>query len=313
MQRQRQYGLILVTVATLFWSLAGLFVHLIDVPVGDLILWRSFFAGCALLAIAVLCPARESVFGWAGFGASLLSAASMGAYAASLTLTSVANVMILYATLPFFTAAIGWAFIGERSPRRALVASVVSLIGVGIVAGQGMQLADMAGNLLALLMTVTFAGLLILARAIPRLNLALINAVAAFLCSLVALPFSSGSVPGLHDLTFLFALGILTTALSFLLFLMGSRFISSTEAALVELLDVVLGPLWVWLVLSEYPGTGALIGGGIVLAAVLWNLAPSLRYRYAKTSAATGQYSSDQLADAVCCQQPSPVAPEGLN
>lgn len=78
MQRQRQYGLILVTVATLFWSLAGLFVHLIDVPVGDLILWRSFFAGCALLAIAVLCPARESVFGWAGFGASLLSAASMG-------------------------------------------------------------------------------------------------------------------------------------------------------------------------------------------------------------------------------------------
>ncbi|MCH4090130.1 MAG: DMT family transporter [Acetobacter sp.] len=297
----------------LFWSLAGLFVRLINVSVGDLILWRSLFAGCALLVIAVLWPAKNTVFGWAGLGASLLAAVSMAAYAVSLTLTSVANVMILYATLPFFTTAIGWAFIGERSPRRALIASAVSLIGVGIVAAQGMKISDMSGNILALFMTVTFAGLMILARAIPQLNLALINAVAAFLCSLAALPFSSGSIPGLHDLAFLFALGILTTALSFLLFLMGSRFISSTEAALVELLDVVLGPLWVWLVLSEDPGIGALIGGGIVLAAVLWNLAPSLRYKPARISEATAQSSSDELTDSLCRQPPVHVAPQGLN
>lgn len=243
MDHRRRDGLVLVTVATFLWSLAGLFVRLIDLPIWDLILWRSVFAGLALLAIAVLRPARGATFGWVGFGASVLAAVTMAAYAASLTLTSVANVLIVYATLPFVTAGLAWLLLGERSSRRLLIASTVSMIGVAVVAGRSVPLDDVAGNGLAVLMTLTFAGLMVVARRFPRIDLVRVNAVAALLCGLVALPLSSGVVPGMTTLALLGALGVLTTALSFLLFLVGSLRIPSTEAALISLLDIVLGPL----------------------------------------------------------------------
>ncbi len=279
MNHRRRDGLLLVAAATLLWSLAGLFVRLIELPAWDLILWRSVFAGLALLAFSVLRPARGTTFGWIGLGASMLAAVTMAAYAASLTLTSVADVLIVYATLPFVTAGLGWLLLGERPSRRLLTASAAALGGVLLVAGQSARLDGVAGNGLALLMTLAFAGLLIVARRFARIDLVRVNAVAALLCVLVALPMSSGAVPGTTTLVLLAALGVLTTSLSFLLFLTGSRHIPSTEAALIGLLDVVLGPLWVWIVVSEDPGQGALIGGATVLAAVVWYLAPNLGRR----------------------------------
>lgn len=279
MNRQRRCGLGLVIVATLFWSLAGLFVRLADLPVWDLILWRCAFAGITLLAISVLRPARGAGFGWAGLGAAILSAVTMAAYAASLTLTSVANVLIVYATLPFVTAGLAWLLLAERSTRRMLAASAASMVGVVLVAGQSLQLADLTGIGLAVLMTVAFAGLLVMTRRFARIDLTRVNAVAAFLCVGVAFPLFSGMMPDARTLAFAAALGILTTALSFLLFLEGGRHIPSTEAALISLLDVVLGPVWVWLVVSEPPGAGALLGGAIVLGAAVWYLRPALAWR----------------------------------
>ncbi len=277
MMERRGYGILLVTSAMVLWSLAGLFVRLIDLSIADLVLWRSLFAGAALSILCIVSPARGAAFGWIGLGASLLTAVSTSAYAASLTLTSVANVLIVYATLPFVTALLGWSLMGERSSRRMVAASAASLFGVVIVAGQSFRPADMAGNALALFMTVTFAALLLLTRRFGRIDLALTNAVASLVGAAVALPFSSGAIPGAEDLLLLAGFGVLTTALPFLLFLSGGRHVPSTEAALLGLLDVLLGPLWVWLVFSEHPGNGALVGGGIVLAAVVWYLVPGLR------------------------------------
>lgn len=276
---RRQYGLVLVSVAALLWSLAGLFVRLVDLPVWDLILWRCAFAGAALVVIAMLRPGRGGTFGWAGLGASILAAATMAAYAASLTLTSVANVLIVYATLPFATAGLAWFLLGERSSRRMLVASAASLAGVALVAGQSLRLDDLAGNALAVTMTIAFAGLLVITRRFGRIDLTRVNAVAAFLCVLIALPLFSGTVPTLPALALLAGFGILTTALSFVLFLEGGRHIPSTEAALISLLDVLLGPLWVWFVVAEDPGAGALVGGAVVLVAVVWYLSPGLAWR----------------------------------
>ncbi len=302
MDDRRRDGLVLVTAAAFLWSLAGLFVRLIDLPVWDLILWRSAFAGLALLAIAILRPARGMRFGWTGLGASVLAAVTMAAYAASLTLTSVANVLVVYATLPFAAAGLAWWLLGERASRRMLIASAASLTGVLMVAGRSARLDDAAGNGFAVLMTVAFAGLLIVARRFERVDLVRVNAVAALLCVLVALPLSSGAVPGTTALALLAALGILTTALSFLLFLMGSRHIPSTEAALIGLLDVVLGPLWVWIVVSEDPGPGALLGGAIVLAAVVWYLTPQLGR--GATGGPPGQ-AKPRSGDAVASARPS--------
>lgn len=278
MSERRGYGLALVTIAALLWSTAGLFVRMVDISVWDLILWRSVFAGGVLLLImAVRARSGTTAFGWPGLAASILAAITMFSYMASLTLTTVANVMIIYATLPLVTAGLAWALVKEQSSRRALVAGGVSLVGVTIVAGLSLRPADITGNGLALVMTASFAGLLVLTRRFPQTDVVLVNALGAILCALAALPLSSGILPAPQDLMFLLGLGVLTTAFSFLLFLIGGRHIPSTEAALIGLLDVILGPLWVWIAFAEHPGHGALVGGGIVLLAVAWYLRPCPR------------------------------------
>jgi drug/metabolite transporter (DMT)-like permease len=87
----------------------------------------------------------------------------------------------------------------------------------------------------------------------------------------------AGGTPSLYQLVILALFGITNTALAYLLFLTGGRYIPSSEAGLIAMLDVVLGPFWVWLVFAEAPGRAALVGGGLVLAAVLWYLAAGLR------------------------------------
>ena len=282
MHERRLYGLILVAAGTVLWSLAGLFVRAIDLGVWDLILWRSIFACLCLLAVAVARPTGGFGFGWHGCLAACLSATAMFCYVAALTLTTVANVLIIYATLPFVTAALAWAATRETASRRLLGASTASMAGILFVAGTSLGASDIAGNTLAFAMTVSFGALLIMTRFYRSLNLVHVNAAGAALCATVALPFSSGQMPTFDTLALIFLLALLTTALAFMLFLAGGRHVASSESALIALLDVVLGPLWVWLAFAEDPGQGTIAGGLIVVTSVVWYFWPSLRRSYGR-------------------------------
>ncbi|MGV0875896.1 DMT family transporter [Martelella sp. FLE1502] len=275
--RRRIYGLILVGSGTVLWSLAGLFVRAIDLGLWDLILWRSLFACLCLVATAIASPAEAMHFDWRFCLAACFSAAAMFCYVAALTMTTVANVLIIYATLPFVTAALAFAVGREAASTRLLMASSLSMIGIVLVAGTSSGMSDIKGNILALAMTLSFGALLILTRRRRALNIVHVNAAGAALCAVAAFPFSSGQLPGYGALALIFMLALLTTALAFLLFLAGGRYVASSESALVALLDVVLGPLWVWLAFAEDPGKSAIAGGSIVMAAVVWYFWPSLR------------------------------------
>lgn len=274
---RRVYGLILVGAGTVLWSLAGLFVRAIDLGLWDLILWRSLFACLCLVAIAIARPAEAVRFDWRFCLAACFSATAMFCYVAALMMTTVANVLIIYATLPFVTAALAFAVGREAASRRLLMASTVSMIGIVFVAGTALAASDIKGNLLAFAMTLSFGALLIVTRRNRALNLIHVNAAGAALCAIAAFPFSSGQLPGGGALGLIFMLAFLTTALAFLLFLAGGRHVASSESALIALLDVVLGPLWVWLAFAEDPGKSAIAGGLIVVAAVVWYFWPSLR------------------------------------
>src|SRR5207244_1827876 len=137
--------------------------------------------------------------------------------------------------------------------------------------------ADGAGNALAFLMTLSFGVVLVMARRYPSLGMAPINALGAALCGILCWPLMATGLPSLYQLVVLALFGATNTAFAYLLFLIGGRYIPSGEAGLIAMLDVVLGPLWVWLVFAEQPGGAAIIGGGLVLASVLWYLAAQLR------------------------------------
>jgi drug/metabolite transporter (DMT)-like permease len=280
----RSYGATLVAAAAVLWSTGGLFVRALDIDLWSMLAWRSLFAAAAL-AVVILARNRRGTLtalrrmGKPGLVAIPIALVSMTSFVAAVKLTTVANVMIVYATVPFIAAAVSYFWIGERPSRRVLVASAFAFIGIALMAGAAPRLQDIAGNAVALLMTSTFAVQLVMARRYPNLAMAPVNCGGALLCALVFFPLASAHIPSPHELFILLVFGIATTAGAYVLFLIGGRYIPSGEAGLIGMLDVVLSPLWVWLLFDEQPGTAALVGGVIVLAAVVWYLGAQLRGR----------------------------------
>jgi len=268
----------LVFTAAVMWSTAGLFVRLLDLDVWTILAWRSLFAAASLAVIAGLRHRGAALSGLLASGpvgllAIALSTVSIGGYVISLKLTSVANVMVIYATVPLITAGIAWLWMRERIDRRVLVASVIALCGVAVMAGTQTRMLDLAGNAVALIMTLAFGMQLVMARRYRTLDMGPVNAVGALLVALLCLPLMQHDLPGTRDLVVLALFGITTTSVAYSLFMIGGRYIPSGEAGLIGMIDVVLAPFWVWLLFAEDPGAAALLGGALVLAATgyyLW-------------------------------------------
>ena len=280
---RRLYGVLLVGASTVLWSTAGFFVRLIDLDLWTIVAWRSLFAFVSLLVAALLLVGRKAFcfrrsIGWPGLVYIPIAAMSMITYIAALRLTAVATVMTIYATVPFLAAGIAYLLMRERVDRHVMVASGVGFLGVLVMAGFATRPADIAGNAMALLMTASFAATVVMARRWPALDLTMVTALATALCGALCFTLASSVLPSPSQLALLFLFSLATQSLSYVLFLVGGRHIPSAEAGLVALLDVVLGPLWVWLAFAERPSTAALIGGALTMSAVLLYLTQQLRW-----------------------------------
>jgi drug/metabolite transporter (DMT)-like permease len=279
---RRLHGLLLVGAGSVLWSTGGVFIRLLDLDLWTMQVWRSLFAAASLLLLVAAGHGRRTklavrAIGRAGLVAVPLSAASMLAYVAAVQATTVANVMIVYATVPLLAAGVAFLWIGERPGRRTLIAAVAALAGIVVMAGAATRAGDLLGDALALAMTLSFAVLVVMARRHPALPMAVVNCLAALLCAAGCFPLMQPGVPDARTLAIVAAFGIVTTSLAYLLFLLGARHIPSGEAGLLGLLDTVLAPLWVWLGFGETPAAATLAGGGIVLATVVWYLAGGRR------------------------------------
>jgi drug/metabolite transporter (DMT)-like permease len=191
--------------------------------------------------------------------------------------TTIADVLIIYATLPFVAAAIGYVVNREKVSSRTLIASSVALAGIALMVASGLGSGRLLGQVLSALMTLSFAGMIVLQRRQPGASMIAVNAIGALGSGLFGLINSPRPPLDLYDVTVLFVFGLTTIGLSFVLFMEGAKAIPSAEAGLISLLDVVLGPIWVFLAFGENPGVATLLGGAIVLGAAVWRMAPDLR------------------------------------
>ncbi len=274
----RAYGITLITIATVLWSTAGLFVR----TLGDLDVWtmqagRAFFGAVSLVVVIAIDKGRAAPrtvlgIGRPGWISVPLSALSMITYIAAVKLTTVANVLICYATLPFFAAGMAWIAMREQAGRRTVIASAVALAGIVVMAGAAVGPEDLAGVALAIGMTASFAVLVVMARRYPLLNMGAVNLWAAILCGTICWLISPQVLPPAVDIAIIAVFGVVTTGLAYILFLTGARYIKSGEAGLIAILDVILGPVWVWWAFGEQPGIAATVGGAIVLSALVWYL-----------------------------------------
>lgn len=275
--RERMRGIMMVATAAVLWSTAGVFVRLATMDTPSLVLWRSLFGAVTLftLAIARGGPGRITAVvrsGWVGALFVSTSVVSGIAFVLSLRLTTVANVMTVYAALPFIATAIAFFWIHERVNARFLVAGVLAAAGIVVMAGASTGLADIAGIGAAFVMTAGFAVQLVAIRRHGRVDVMALNGWAAVLCVPVMLPFVPWVLPAPIQLGWAAAYGALTTGCAYVLALEGGRRVSPGEVGFISMLDVVLGPLWVWLAFGERPGPLVIAGGAVVLGAVAWYL-----------------------------------------
>jgi drug/metabolite transporter (DMT)-like permease len=270
-QRQRR-GQLYVALAAVAWSTAGVLQRQLTLDTPTQVCGRAVFAGAALLAyVAVLergrvCPAFRSV-GVAGVAVALCVATASGSFIAALNHTNVARVLFLMAVSPVLAAVLARVTLGETITRRTVVAMALALAGVTLMLGAPGE-ADLAGDGLALLAASAFAVMLVITRWRQDVSMAPATCLSQAILVVAFLPFADFSQIDGADVGWLAALGIGQIGLGFALLTVGARLIPAAQVGLITLLEIVLGPLWVWLALDERPSTLTLAGGAIVIAAI---------------------------------------------
>jgi drug/metabolite transporter (DMT)-like permease len=270
--RQHRRGRLYVALAAVAWSTAGLFQRELTVNLGTQLAGRAFFAVIGIVAYLAVAEHGRVVqafreIGRAGLAVAALMAVSSGAFIAALNYTSVANVLFLQALAPVLAAVFG-TLAGERVARRTWVAMAVAVAGVALMIG-GPSHPSLAGFTLSLLMSASFAGTIVITRHQRQVSMAPATCLSQVLVFVCAAPFASVSSIGSEDLALLAGLGITQIGLGLIFLSIGARLIPAAEVALITLLEIVLGPLWVWIALGERPGATTLAGGAIVLGAVV--------------------------------------------
>jgi drug/metabolite transporter (DMT)-like permease len=280
---QRRTGIVLLVAASVAWSTAPLFTRLLPLDSWTIIFWRGVFGG-AFIAIALL--AMRGRAGLQDFRrmdrtawlVATLSTLGMIAFIPALQLTSVSNVAIIIATGPFATAALAWIWLRERPRWQTLVAMAVAFCGIVIIVGGAGGRSDIIGIALACFMMAVIAAMTVVVRRHKGTPMVAAAALSNFLGSIVSVPFADGiaAVTSSQLLT-LAMFGVFQVGLGLSLFMLGSRFLPSGQAALIGTIETPLMPFWIWLAFQEIPTARALIGGTIVMAAVVADIAGETR------------------------------------
>lgn len=269
--RQAVSPLLFVVATALLWSTGGLFIKWTSLSGLALSCYRSFFA---LITVALVTRRQ-------GFGLNSLTTAAALLYSVVVILfvlatkqTTAANAIFLQYTAPVYMLVLEPVFYKEKFRGRDLMTVLVCIGGMALFFVGQLRPQDVTGNLMALASGLFFALYFLLMRH-PRareVNRASSVIYGNLLVVLICAPWGLAAVPQLtpHDLMSVMYLGVIQLGLSYVLFTIGmSRGVRSLDAGIICYIEPVLNPVWVFLVLGERPARWALIGGAIIITAVI--------------------------------------------
>lgn len=281
-----------MVLAPLLWSSAGVVTrHIERAQPFEQVFWRSLFA-FGFVAITLAVTNRGMVrslraAGRAGLFSGAMWAIMFTAFVIALSLTTTANALVTMSISPLLTVLFARVALTDPVPLRTWVAAAVTAIGIVWMFSSSMDDAGhVAGMLVAFAIPVASALNVVVLRA-RAAQVDLIPAVmlGGALSSLIALPLALPFSASPRDILLLGLLGMFQLGLPCMLLVLASRALLAPELALLGLLEVVLGPLWAWLGAGEVPARATLVGGGVVLAALIGNeLAAFRRIMQAKLS-----------------------------
>ncbi|WP_018323017.1 DMT family transporter [Bradyrhizobium sp. WSM2793] len=276
---ERGLGIALVVAAAIAWSTAPFFTRLLPFDPWTILFWRGLFAGSLVTMLLVVMQGRAGlrqllVPGKAGLLVASLSAIGMISFIPALQMTDVMNVAVLIATQPFVAAALAWLWLNEAATWRTLIASLIAFAGVVITVGGVQAGADLGGIALSCLMVLAISTMTVVVRRHRETSMVAAAALSNFIGSLVSLPFAHDIAHvGGNGLAILAMFGCLQVALGLTFYMLGSRLLPSGQASLIATLETPLMPFWIWVAFREIPAVHALIGGALVIGAVVADIA----------------------------------------
>jgi drug/metabolite transporter (DMT)-like permease len=203
--------------------------------------------------------------------------ACMTSFMAALFYTSVANVTVIYAISPLIAAVLARFLIGDPIVARTLIAFITAMAGTAIMVGASFGTERLVGDLLAVLMSATFAIVIVEMRRKPDIDNLTSSFLTSVLTAVVLAPFATFTAIDFRNAGILFLFGFTSNVLGFFLFIAAVRRMPPAEAGLIATVEIVLAPFWVWLFFAEAPATATFIGGGIIVAAVIFQISGELR------------------------------------
>lgn len=280
-QLSHRRALLLMVIAPAMWSSAGVLSRLLESAKSfEVSFWRSFFAAVFVIA-ALLFQHKKQAYtklvrlGPYGFVSGLMWGIMFSCFMLAITMTTVANALIVESLSPLLTAIFAYLFLREKIPVRTWIAIVVAFIGMVWMFIDGFSKLDGRGLLGVILATcvplAVSTNVILIKKGGHEVDLIPAVFIGASLSALAMLPLALPLTASLHDLIVLAILGVFQLGVPCMIMVHAAKALSAPEISLLSLLEVLLGPLWVWLLMSEVPATATLTGGAIVLAALLFN------------------------------------------
>ena len=268
-------GPLLIFLGALSLSFGGLIVKSFEgATLWQILFWRSLFFSLTVLTFLIITYKSKVlksfyVSGLPGFIGGLILSIGFCGYVFAMYNTTVANTNFIISLQILFLAIFGFFFLKEKINLITLISIILAMSGVLLMVGNSLSPGELSGNLAAFTMPITFAVLIMIVRKFPSVDMVPAQFVAGISSCLIGLSFSPTIMISTHDIFLGFLAGFFQIGFGFIFITIGARTTPSAMVGVIMLSESVLGPIWAFLFVSEIPSLYGLIGGAIILFAVL--------------------------------------------
>ena len=268
-------GPLLVFLGALSLSFGGLIVKSFEgATLWQILFWRSLFFSLTILAFLIISYKKKTFksfhdSGLPGFFGGIILSFGFCGYVFAMYNTTVANTNFIISLQILFLAVFGYFFLKEKISAATLASIILAITGVLVMVGNSLTPGELSGNLAAFTMPITFAILIMIVRKYPTVDMVPAQFVAGVCSCIIGFLLSTKLMISPNDIFLGFLAGFFQVGFGFIFITIGARTTPSAMVGIIMLSESVLGPVWAFLFVSERPSIFGLVGGAIILFAVL--------------------------------------------
>ena len=268
-------GPLLIFLGAFSLSFGGLIVKSFEgATLWQILFWRSLFFSLTVLVFLIISYKKKTFkafydSGLPGLVGGIILSFGFCGYVFAMYNTTVANTNFIISLQILFLAIFGYFFLKEKINTITLISIILAMTGVLIMVGNSLTPGELSGNLAAFTMPITFAVLIMIVRKFPTVDMVPAQFIAGISSCLIGFLLSTKIMISPNDIFLGFLAGFFQVGFGFIFITIGARTTPSAMVGIIMLSESVLGPLWAFLFVSERPSTYGLIGGAIILSAVL--------------------------------------------